>query len=418
MLKIDRISAWIFIIAFAFLIPGIEYVKFIDELCAMLLLGVAIIDSIVNRAWRRYMLLWIVVGIMGFYAFYSVTFVHFNTPRYIMMDFLIEIKPFIPFVVFMALGVKFSPLEKKVLRVLVIITAIVTGVVIMCGMGMIKAVLSHPWIAGLFMFLSAITYAVISLDDKGQLSRGSLFIVFLILTVGLGCTRSKYYGEYIVAVFFLLVYKPEMAKFSSWKYMSLALGFIALIVLAGWNKFSYYFVTGNSDTFDPNVIESYARPVLYATGGILMMDYFPFGSGLASFATYASSANYSTLYYEYGLDKIHGLSPDAPSYITDAFYPSLAQFGIMGVVLFVVFWAYVYFCLERKIKTSPSVSRYVYGIGVTIMGFFIIENIGSTTFSQHYGLIAMMLLGSLCSPWNNLKSETEKEDIKGNNIIR
>lgn len=416
MLKIDRISAWIFIIAFACLIPGIEYVKFIDELCAMLLFGVAVIDSIVNRAWRRYMLLWIIMGVMLFYAFYSMTFVHFNTTRYIFVDLLIEMKPFIPFVVFMALGMKFSLLEKRVLKVLALVTASFVGIVILCGMSMIVAVLTHPWIAGLFMFLSAVTYAVISLDEHGQLSRGSLFVVFLILTVGLGCTRSKYYGEYIVAVFFFLVYRPEMAKFTSWKYIATTLFFVALIFIAGWNKFSYYFITGNSESFDPNVIESYARPVLYATGGMLLMDYFPFGTGLASFATYASSLNYSTLYYEYGLDKIHGLSPDAPSFITDAFYPSLAQFGVAGIVLFVSFWAYVYICLDRKVKRNPQVSRYIYGIGVTIIGFILIENIGSTTFSQHYGLVAMMLLGYLCSPWLKM-DESDNNKLLTKKII-
>lgn len=417
MLKIDRISAWIFIIAFAFLIPGIEYVKFIDELCALLLFGLAVIDSVVNRAWRRYTLLWIIMGIMLFYVVYSLTFVHFNSPRYVMMDFLIEIKPFIPFVVFMALGIRFTPLEKKVLKILVAITATVSGVVILCGMRMIVTVLTHPWIAGLLMFLSAFTYAVISLDDKGRLSRNSLFVIFLILTVGLGCTRSKYYGEYIVAVFFLLVYRPEMAKFTSWKYVMMTFIFIGLIVLAGWNKINYYFVTGNSDSFDPNVMESYARPVLYATGGVLLMDYFPFGSGLASFATYASAINYSTLYYDYGLDKIHGLSPDAPSFITDAFYPSLSQFGIVGVVLFIVFWGYVYLCLHRKVKENPIESRYVYGIGVTLIGFIMIENIGSTTFSQPYGLITMMLLGYLCSPWLEFSGLTDSEQSLKKKII-
>lgn len=47
-------------------------------------------------------------------------------------------------------------------------------------------------------------------------------------------------------------------------------------------KISFYFITGNSDSFDPNVMESFARPVMYLHGFTILFDYFPFGSGLAS----------------------------------------------------------------------------------------------------------------------------------------
>ena len=78
--------------------------------------------------------------------------------------------------------------------------------------------------------------------------------------------------------------------------------------------------------------------MLYVTGGQILLDYFPFGSGLASFASNASAVNYSTLYYDYGLDKVWGLSPSKTDFICDAYYPSLCQFGVVGVCLFIYLW--------------------------------------------------------------------------------
>ena len=91
---------------------------------------------------------------------------------------------------------------------------------------------------------------------------------------------------------------------------------------------------------------------MYLHGFTILFDYFPFGSGLASFASFPSAENYSSLYYEYGLNNIGGLSPDMPDFICDAFYPTLAQFGIIGVILFITFWVYTYRFLRMMIRKT------------------------------------------------------------------
>lgn len=63
-------------------------------------------------------------------------------------------------------------------------------------------------------------------------------------------------------------------------------------------------------------------------------DYFPFGCGLGSFGTFASAEYYSPIYEMYGLNHIWGLSKNMPIFICDAFYPELAQFGIIGAILY------------------------------------------------------------------------------------
>ena len=85
--------------------------------------------------------------------------------------------------------------------------------------------------------------------------------------------------------------------------------------------------------------EAMARPVTYETGiKIMFKDYIPFGSGLGSFGTAAAAKEYSPLYYKYQLNTIWGLTPENPMFLADAFYPTLAEFGIVGLFFFLWFW--------------------------------------------------------------------------------
>jgi len=78
----------------------------------------------------------------------------------------------------------------------------------------------------------------------------------------------------------------------------------------------------------------WSRPAMLFTSGQIFYDYFPFGCGLGSFGTFASAEYYSPIYEMYGLNHIWGLSKNMPIFICDAFYPELAQFGIIGAILY------------------------------------------------------------------------------------
>ena len=116
-----------------------------------------------------------------------------------------------------------------------------------------------------------------------------------------------------------------------------------LVLIVAWTKIDYYFISGGQEDmlYDEDVIESFARPVMYASMFVVLSMYPLFGSGLASFGTYASATNYSRLYAEIGIDNVFGLSEDYGNFICDAFYPELAQFGLVGIVLFVAFFLWV-----------------------------------------------------------------------------
>ncbi len=61
------------------------------------------------------------------------------------------------------------------------------------------------------------------------------------------------------------------------------------------------------------------------------------GSGMGSYANYASVAYYSPIYYQLGYEKIWGLGPEMPEFAADTFLPVLAQYGLIGIFLFYLF---------------------------------------------------------------------------------
>ena len=81
-----------------------------------------------------------------------------------------------------------------------------------------------------------------------------------------------------------------------------------------------------------------------------------------------------------------------PSFICDAFYPELAQFGVVGIMLYFAFWLSV---LRKSAKAAmPAMQMFV----LLIFLFFLIEGIADATFTQNRGLFILIILGLTLSP--------------------
>lgn len=414
MLKLDRICTLITIIFFALIILCAQYVKFMDELCVISLVAIAAFDCIVNRNWRRYKLLWVILSIFLAYTVYTLLCFKFNTIKYVLTDFIIEMKPFVAISVIMAIAPKFTIKEKIIIRYIAIVNSVIVFALFMCGYKIAVTVLFHVMYGGVIILLSAILYLYTSIEDDGSVSKNDLTITVIMLIAGLTCTRSKYYGEFVVSIFFLFFYRYGILKRFEFKHVALILSVVVMIIMVSWSKIEYYFITGNSNTYDPNVIVSYARPAMYLTSFLIFLDYFPFGSGLASFASYASAEHYSNLYYNYGLNMVWGLSPEKNDFICDAYYPTLAQFGIAGIILFICFWVYIYSFLKALINYNHVHFRYEFCIGCIIICTMLIESIASTLFVQGHGVLMMMILGMICAQGKEFKEQLKEKNITCN----
>jgi len=380
------------------MIPSIQYITFTDELCALLFGVIALCDCIFNNNWKKYRLLWFMMAIMTFYAIYSLTALNENVPIAIITDWIIELKPFVPFCVIFAIEPTFTNQDKRLIKRICIFNSAVLCISLMLGAKATIALVFHLTYAGTIIFTSMLFYLYCSLTPEGQLPKQTRNIITIFLTFGLLCFRSKYYGIYIITIFFLYFYRPGIMRHFSVKH-AMALILLAGIVFAvSWKKINFYFISGNGDSFDPRVIESFARPVLYKTAGTILFDYFPFGTGLASFASFGSAKWYSNVYYEYGIHTVHGLSPNEEfNFICDAFYASLAQFGVVGLILFIWFWMYAYSFLRHAIRIDAKRYKSYMIVCALFICFILIECIAGNTFTQVVGMNGMCLFGVCCA---------------------
>lgn len=380
--------------AFACMLPSMTAISFIDELVAMAFLGLAILDIIVNRyGWLKYKALIILLVIMLFYAVYSMTAVHYNTTAAVLADVLIEMKPYIAMLVLLGIRPMFTAADRTILKYIAVINIILCAIILCMPTYIINATLGYIAYGGIYIFVSTLIYIYCSLEPDGTLSRPNGYIAVALCSLGILCGRSKFYAELVFLIFYLFYYKPGMIRKITPRQIILIAALIALVTIVTWNKFSYYFLGGNISNFDPDILASYARPVLFATGALILIEHFPFGTGLASFASAKSAEPYSGVYAEYGVDKVYGLSPTKSDFICDAYYPTLAQFGLFGLCLFAYLWIWIIRQLGRTLRSNPKTWRLSYAVAMLCILFVMIESTGGTAVTTMGGIIALSLLG-------------------------
>jgi hypothetical protein len=165
---------------------------------------------------------------------------------------------------------------------------------------------------------------------------------------------------------------------------------VALIFYIVKSQIAYYlFATGTGN----GEYDFTARAVLYRTAAEMLRDFFPFGSGFASFATEASGMYYSQIYSVYKLGSVSGFTPQDWLSVTGSYYPSLAQFGIIGILLYLFFWIYIVSKSLIRFKREGDLQLFV--LVMLIACFIFIENIPDSFFTSNKGFYLMMLLGML-----------------------
>ncbi|AHF13660.1 hypothetical protein BARVI_03595 [Barnesiella viscericola DSM 18177] len=389
MISLNKIFYGLFILM---LIVGVYtyllmWFKSSDELITLLLAALCVLDILGNRNHRQYKGLFAVVGIMTFYMLYSLFFVHYNTSKAIMYDFFIQLKPFIAFYAAYSMRVRFNDSQKLFLKRLCIALSIIMLTIILSGYGTVF--FFHVAYFGIISILLFLIYYYCSYQN---LTRRDKIIMILMLVVGFFSTRSKFYGFFVVAVYIFFWYKPGILvrmKLKQW--LTIVFVFCAMLYVA-WGKIDYYFLSSGFLLDADEMDYSFARAALYAQAPLVLMDHFIFGSGLASYATFSSGqVGYSLLYSLYDIDKIWGLEEGDCPFVSDTFFPELVQFGIVGIILFVYFWVWVYRKIKPKTVNSDAIQ--LHKIGLLIIVFIAIESVAGSVFLQGPGIMVMILLG-------------------------
>jgi hypothetical protein len=394
-----------FFVFFVFLLLfGVFFYKVIgfdplDEIFQIVLLGIFLLFVFWNGdiKFGRIGVYWILTFI--FYFVYSFA-IHSNIPSSIFLDVFLQAKPFLGFLCVFYAGQVMSVKEKKVLRVIVLLLFFLSVLVLSIGLfsgnlySVLKNFYGHPSRYGTAIIVLSMLYLYTS-----KFNRKNKIIFLVMLSFGLFSDKGKFYGYYVFVLLFTAIYDHRFYLRLSLRNLIFGMLAVSAVLYAAQDKIIYYsygFVADRAQTND-----FLARPVLYMTAGKIFQDYFPFGSGFGSFATHASRIYYSPVYDEYAISKVWGLSRDYSCFITDTYYPSLAQFGIVGVLLFILFWRAIIRMANRYKKRDPDNPAYFFVVLVIV--FLLIEMVADATFSSNRGFISMVFLGYLLNEYRRSK---------------
>lgn len=377
---------FIFTLVFGLLLYGTIGFDGIDELCALILLILFGYTIFKTSDWYVDKAFLVTLGIFLFYLCYSF-YIGSNTKKAIVSDFIIQFKPYLAFFAVYYMKPVFSDNQKSILRILCVafwLLLLLLGVLSLFIPLFIEKLMFHVAFYAACVIALSLIYLYCGNDSKKD-----KLIFILMLSAGLFSTRSKFYGFYLLAIM-LLLFAPYVRNLKiNLKTISVFLVVVTAIILVGWQKIDLYFaLSGDTEEVETGLM---ARMMLYITSADILMDYFPFGSGFASFASYSSGVYYSDIYVKYGIDRVWGMNSSDYSYIADTYYPCLAQFGVVGILLFCGFFFFIarkaYFTFKQDHQQKNLI------ISLLIIGYFLIESIADATFTGHRGFFMMMILG-------------------------
>ena len=378
MKAISKFYTWFWIIYFPVCIAFTYVVNFdwSDEILTVALLGYAFMKLrfLVKDKGRKTEIN-IYIGLMIFYLAYSF-FIRITTPRGILLDFMQQLRPYAVFYLTWMMAPEFSPKQKKRIKWVMLLSFFGYLIAFKFKPSLVTPYGSGESAAlGQIALCCAMIYYLFSKQTKRNRN-----IAILIMLLGLISGKSKYFGECVVFIALVIFVKSKI-NFTSVSTLLKVAALGSVVIFFTWTKFNAYYVEGFQEE-----AEAMARPATYETGiKIMFKDYIPFGSGLGSFGTAAAAKEYSPLYYKYQLNTIWGLNPENPMFLADAFYPTLAEFGLVGLFFFLWFWKrrlweankihnLIYYrmalmCILALALESTADSSYLSGKG---MGFFMI----------------------------------------------
>lgn len=375
---IAKFYTWFWIIYFPVCIAFAVTVNFdwSDEILTVLLLLYAIVKQrFFVKDKKRMMEINIYIGLMIFYLLYSLG-IKVTTPRGVFLDIMQQMRPYVVFYLTWMMAPEFSQRQQKHIK----------RVMLLSFFGYLFAFKFKPELVlpfsgkesaalGQIALCCAMIYYLFSKQTKRNRN-----IAIIIMLLGLVSGKSKYFGECVCFIALVMFVKSRI-KFTSVSTLLKLAALGAVVIFFTWTKFNAYYVEGFQED-----AQAMARPATYETGmQIMFHDYVPFGSGLGSFGTAAAAKEYSPLYFKYHLNEIWGLDPSNPMFLADAFYPTLAEFGIVGLFFFLWFWKrrlweankipnLIYYrmalmCILALALESTADSSYLSGKG---MGYFMI----------------------------------------------
>lgn len=338
-----------------------------------------------KKPWKEFM---VCLGGIAFYVVYSLLF-GANVKDAVWLDLMQEIRPYTIIFCTWILNPQFTKKQKKWMLATMIIT-------------LLSWIMYHPQaldsqveaefpVLGQLAICTGMSYYLFTKDTK----MNRLISLGLVLT-GMLAPKFKFLGEVVCFIAFVFFLKHRL-NFKSPKTIIYCVLVVAIALMVTWTRFDAYYVSGLDN-------EYLARPMTYKTSLKILWDYLPFGSGMGSFACNGAWKFYSPLYYKYNLNGIWGLD-ESGGFICDAYYPTLAQFGIVGVFFFCWFW-------KRRLAAFDIIAdmRY-YRVAMITFCCLAIEQTADSSWLSGKGMGYCMLIALCLNANRNQMMEMKRQHI-------
>lgn len=341
--------------------------------------------SINRRPWREFM---VCLSVIAFYTLYSLMF-GVNVAGGVWLDLLQEIRPY--FIIFCTwiLNPRFTKRQKKWMLGTMVLTLF--SWIVYHPESIESANAEFP-VLGQLAICTGMSWYLLTEDTK----RNRYIALALVLT-GMFAPKFKFMGEVVCFIAFIFFVKKKL-NFQSTKTILFACILVIVVLAVTWTRFDAYYVSGLSN-------DNLARPMTYKTSLVILGDYFPFGPGMGTFACNGAWKYYSPLYYEYNLNQVWGLG-EGGGFICDAYYPTLAQFGIVGVFFFCWFWK------RRLVAFNQIVDMRYYRVAMITFCCLAIEQTADTSWLSGKGMGYCMMIALCLNANRNMMEQRRKEEMR------
>lgn len=336
-----------------------------------------------RKPWSEF---FVCISIMAFYVGYSLMF-GANVAESVWIDLMQEIRPYTIVFCTWILNPQFTKKQKKWMLATMVVTL---GSWIFYHPESLQSENAEFPVLGQLAICTGMAWYLFT----EPLMRNRYIALALVLT-GMIAPKFKFMGEVVCFIAFVFFLKKRL-NFRSPKTMIYCAIVVAIILTVTWTRFDGYYVSGLSN-------DELARPMTYKTSLKILYDYFPFGSGMGSFACNGAWQYYSPLYYKYKLNDIWGLD-EGGGFICDAYYPTLAQFGIVGVFFFLWFWK------RRMSAINVIVDMRYYRVAMITLCCLAIEQTADSSWLSGKGMGYCMLLALCLNANRNLQNQVKSRN--------
>lgn len=346
--------------------------------------------SINRRPWKEFM---VCISLIAFYTVYSLLF-GANVAGGVWLDLMQEIRPYSIIFCTWILNPRFTKKQKKWMLGTMVLT-------------LFSWIFYHPQtldtqveaefpVLGQLAICTGMSWYLFTKETKRNRN-----IALLLVLTGMLAPKFKFMGEVVCFIGFVYFVKNRL-NFKSPKTIIYAVLLVTVILMVTWTRFDTYYVSGLSN-------ENLARPMTYKTSLQILWDYFPLGSGMGTFACNGAWKFYSPLYYKYNLNGIWGLGDASVGFgcfICDAYYPTLAQFGIVGVFFFCWFWK------RRLVAFNQIVDMRYYRVAMLTFCCLAIEQTADSSWLSGKGMGYCMLIALCLNANRNMIEQRRREEMR------